>query len=217
MSTHTTKTASTKSTTNGKAPTAPKSGTAVTKEPISTAHSGSSQGAGKPIVALVQPAAPQPVAEPPQRDARMPIHQRTRRQLVIAAKRWSTFLRITKGWSPEVDVAIAEVSEGMLAAIEAVSKLPDGFVPSRRAGGGGAPSAQLVPGALVNITDKAAAKYKDILDEADLKSLEVMKVVGKKIVFRTQGGDRVIIPRGHVKPTGQMKAVNTVPVETPAN
>lgn len=159
--------------------------------------------------ATTKPAA----AAAPAREAKLPVHRRVERQLKIAAKRWATFVRLTKGWSPDIDIAVNEVAEDITAALQAISKLPDNFVPPRRAGGGAGAGPQLVIGSLANITEKATTRYKDVLEDGDLKNLELLKIAGgKKLVFRTQSGDRVIIPRGHVKPTGEMAPKKPAPI-----
>lgn len=79
-------------------------------------------------------------------------------------------------------------------AVGILSELPD------NAGYGvGAPSKALEVGTIVEVRDNRRDGYDGILSEEDMEDLEIVKVTGNKVCVKTDGGTKMILPRGHVK------------------
>ncbi len=120
-----------------------------------------------------------PTAAPDPRMGKLPIAVRVKRQIALAAKRWGNLTRVTKGWSPEMDIAMGEVGDSITSLSTVLKAVDDDFKPARK---GGAPKKQIDVDSIVNVTDKALKHYDEVIAAKDLKGLRVKRIAGKKVV-----------------------------------
>jgi hypothetical protein len=155
----------------------------------------------KPVAETTAAAKPAAAEKPEPRREKLPIARRVERQVAIAAKRWGNLARITKGWSPQMDVTMGEVNDSINTVLAAIKQVGNDFKAPKRSGGGGAPKAQLEVGQAVHVREACLRHYKDIIEEKALKALKVKRVAGKKVLCTGSDGETIIIPRGHLAPT----------------
>ncbi len=109
-----------------------------------------------------------------------------------------------KNWAGEeqeaVKAAVQQVQDGLKAAAERLTQIPDDWRPARSGGGGGGggPKVEIVVGTLVRITDKRLPEYQDIVSPECARGIKVTEVRGNKVVGLMSDGVKAMIPRGHV-------------------
>ncbi len=113
-----------------------------------------------------------------------------------------------EAWKNGTEVATA--AKVAFAAIEqfanAVHELAEGFVVERmRKTAVGA----LAAGMFVNVKPKHREADDGIIDDDDLVKLEVLDTRKGRVVCRTQSGEKIILPRGHVEPAPAAAAKKT--------
>lgn len=109
--------------------------------------------------------------------------------------------RVSK-WDDADDMleAVERVRVAVEAAFKQAQKLPADFVPRKPK----APAAPLFgPGVVVSIREKVLPQYEGILTSLEVVNLTVIDVRKNRAVCRTSGGDRIILPRGHLVPAAR--------------
>ncbi len=190
--------------------------TVATSKSSKKSSKSAAKGAPESSPILVAPPKPEPVAEPTiptppdskgtTRDASLPKARKMEQKVAYVVKCLVAIQRETRGWGAEVEAAVGEAFDTISAARAAVAKLPDTFQPPKAAPGQGRNVKPLAEGDAIDITDKAAPRYADVLDASDLKGLTVTRVIGAQVVAKTASGTKVVLPRGHVAPVKSVVA-----------
>jgi hypothetical protein len=115
-----------------------------------------------------------------------------------AALRASGLTKKFEGWSEDVREAAAAFEAAAKKLVKALDAVPaDWEVPRGQVG---RPPLQAIEvGQVVNITDRAAASYADVLEDEERVALRVTKVEGNRLVCETVTRVKVVVPRGHVR------------------
>ena len=186
--------------------------TTVPSKSSKKSNKSAAKGAPESSPILVQPPKPEPVSEPviptppdskgtgTTRDAKLPKARKMEQKVNYVRKCLVAVQRDARGWDAALEEALADSLARLNAAVSAAGALPDTFQPPKAAPGQGRNVKPLAEGDAIDITDKAAPTYADVLDAAELKGLTVTRVIGAKVAAKTASGTKVVLPRGHVVP-----------------
>lgn len=126
-------------------------------------------------------------------------HARVQTKLTSTVERFKYIVAEIATWQNAGD-ELTSCSAAALSAIEEtldlVNSLPKGFVADKPRK---ASRSSLETGARVNLREKHFETYEGIIDGKDRIKLEVLDTRKGRVVCRTQSGEKVIIPRGHVE------------------
>lgn len=139
-------------------------------------------------------------APAPARNAKRPPIPRARRierSVKHVQARLARVKRIAGGWTAEMGRTISVAEEALSKVFEHAAQLPDDFAPARKST---SPYKPVAIGQTVDLTEKACAAYKDLIEPGEMKGLVVRKIAEKKLFLRTVGGSTIVLARKEVTP-----------------
>ena len=153
-----------------------------------------------------QPSTPTPLAEPSattkyqQRMAKLSAARRIEVKMRNADQRFVVIAKFMETWEehPEAKAAAAALDLAFENFLLAIKQVPDTFKPK---GFTKTPSINvpLAAGATVSLRAKIAGSYEGVIDGEEREGLTVLTITPKgKVVCQTKGGEKVVLPRGHV-------------------
>lgn len=129
----------------------------------------------------------------------MPIARRAEMRAANVRKLVESAAKTVESWGFD---EVNEAGEALAAAAKAfevaIADIPDAFT-TKKASSASSGKGPLAIGEAIEVAERVKDKYKDVLDEDELTALTVVKVAGTKVVVRTSGGDRLFLPRGHLR------------------
>lgn len=143
-------------------------------------------------------------------------HERVQTKLHSTVERFQFILAEVSTWKNqdpkkpgELSPDVAEIVNGAKVAMAAleeltenVDALPKDFAADKPRK---TPTVSLEVGTRVNLREKFSSTYEGIIDGKDRLKLEVLGVRKGRVVCKTQGGEKVLLPRGHVELTEDTK------------
>jgi hypothetical protein len=133
-----------------------------------------------------------------ERMRKMKPHERVSAKLLATIDRFKYIVEELVTWKNGGELLSS--AEAALAAIEetsdAFSALPKDFVAEKPRK---SPTVTIAIGTKVNLREKFFATYDGYIDGKDRVKLVVEGVRKGRVVLRTQQGDKVFVPRGHVE------------------
>jgi len=98
--------------------------------------------------------------------------------------------RMSSIFEGEIGKAFAAVGAQLQALVEDIHDLPETWTPNKV---GGASTPRLAPGDIVRIHEKRRAAFEGLLEADELDGLRVVKIVGKRLVCKTESGVKLTL------------------------
>lgn len=97
----------------------------------------------------------------------------------------------------ELKALAGNVTQALDAMTTKFNALPEAFALTGAKGEGGG---KVEVGQKVAVREKRKAEYEGLLEETEMASLEVVAIKGAKVVLKTEGGNKLFMPKSHVAP-----------------
>jgi len=128
----------------------------------------------------------------------MPLVRRFESKIARVATRVSKAVAYSARFeNPELKLKFEVAAKAMKEAAEILSVLPD-EAGRKIASKGEGKRASFEVGAIVDIKERVRKSYEDLLDDADLVGLKVIKVAKGKVGVTTTNGVKMFIPKAHL-------------------